>query len=274
LSGPSHSSGGLAYEVAGDGPAVILVHAGIADRSMWEPQWAPWAQQFTLLRYDQRGFGDSPDPQVPFARHADVLEVMDAAGIERAAVVGASMGGRAAIDLALDAPDRVHSLVTACSTPSGWSHDQSLLDAWRDVDAAYESGGVDAANEVEMRMWADGPQRAPRSSDPAFRAHVARMNHAALQREEARERAGAQIDELELAPPAIERLGELSLPLLVVTGELDQPSVCAGAAAVAAGARNAATAEIAGAAHLPSLERPQEFDRCVLGFLREHPPHV
>jgi pimeloyl-ACP methyl ester carboxylesterase len=260
---------GLAYEVTGSGPPVLLMHEGIADRTMWDPQWERWADRFTLARYDHRGFGDSDDPTGPYSLHRDALTVLDAAGIERAAVVGASVGGRAAIDLALSAPDRVTALVTVGATPSGWEPSADLLAQFEAVEAAFERGGVEAANEVELRMWVDGSGRGPEDVDASVREHVARMNRAALEREDALERANAVVEPDELDPPALGRLGELAMPLLAVTGALDQPSVLAGSAELARDT-GAETAEIPETAHVPSLERPDEFDAAVLPFLERH----
>jgi 3-oxoadipate enol-lactonase len=264
-----HTDGGLAYEVTGSGPEMLLLHEGIADRTMWDPQWEAWSDRFTLIRYDHRGFGDSADPDAPYSLHDDALSVLDAAGVDRAIVIGASMGGKAALDLTLAAPERVAALVAVVATPSGWEHSADLIAAFEAVEAAYESGGLAAANEIELQMWVDGPTRSPGDADPAVREHVARMNYAALEREEAAERRGGEIEPTDLSPPAIGRLGEVAAPTLVVTGALDQPSVNAGAAAIAAGVPGAKAVEIADTAHLPNLERPREFERAVLGFLDE-----
>ena len=91
---------GIVYEVTGAGPPVLLMHAGIADRTIWDPQWERWADRYTLIRYDHRGLGESADPAEGFSIHGDALAVLGAAGVERATVIGASMGGRGAIDLA------------------------------------------------------------------------------------------------------------------------------------------------------------------------------
>ncbi len=258
---------GLAYEVEGAGPAVLLIHEGIADRTMWEPQWERWRERFELVRYDQRGFGESDDPSGPFSFHSDALAVLEAASIDRVAVIGASMGGKAALDLALAEPDRVAALVLVGATPSGWEPSPELMARFEAVEAAYERGGLEAANEVELGMWVDGPGRGPGEVDPAVRARVARMNLAALEREEAREQRGAEIEPGELDPPALGRLGELAVPVLVVTGALDQPSVLAGSAAIAEGVAGAEAVEIGDTAHVPNLERANEFDAAVLPFL-------
>ena len=262
---------GLVYDVTGSGPAVLLVHEGIADRRMWDPQWERWSDRFTLIRYDQRGFGESDDPAAGFSLHGDALAVLDAVGVDQAHLIGASMGGRAALDLTLAAPDRVAALVAVVATPSGWEHSADLLARFEEVEAAYESGGLEAANEVELRMWVDGEQRDPEQVDPTLRSKVSRMNYAALQREEALEQQGLEVEPTELDPPAIGRLAEVTAPVLVVTGALDQPSVNAGAAAMAAGIQGARAVEIAEAAHLPNLERPEAFEAAVLPFLEAAP---
>ncbi len=269
MSPVSGRADGLAFEVEGAGPAVLLIHEGIADRTMWDPQWERWRDRLTLIRYDQRGFGDSVDPAGEYSLHGDAIAVLDAAGVERAAVVGASMGGRAALDLTLAAPARVAALIAVVTTPSGWEHPPEQHARWEEIDAAYERDGIDGANELELRMWVDGAGRQPTDVDQSLRARVAQMNRAALEREEAREREGNEVEPTELEPPALGRLDEVRAPVLVITGARDVPSVSAGARELAAGT-GADLIEIADTAHVPSLERPDEFDAAVLAFLDRH----
>jgi 3-oxoadipate enol-lactonase len=255
---------GLAYESAGSGPAVLLMHAGISDRRMWDGQWPALSERFNVIRYDARGFGASADPQRRYTLHGDALDVLDALEVERAAIVGASMGGGAAIDMALAVPHRVAALVTVNSAPSGWSHSRELIRAWEAVDAAFESKGIEAANELEMKMWLDGPHRPADSVEREIRSAVGSVNRVLLERQMA-----FTVEPGELEPPAIERLGELRCPSLVITGELDQPSVLAGAFELAR-RTGAEHVEIAGTAHLPNLERPREFLAALLPFLERH----
>lgn len=258
MSGRTES--GLAFDVAGSGPAVLLFHEGIGDRSTWAPQWRSLSERFMAVRFDARGFGDSADPSGAYSLHSDAAEVLDAAGIERAALVGCSMGGGAALDLTLEEPDRVTALVTVGSTPSGWEHSAEIVDQWEQVEAAFERDGTGAANELELRMWVDGVGR-PEPADPRVRAQVGALNAALLDRQQA-----FAVEPGELDPPAIGRLNEVEVPVLVVFGSYDQPSVIAGTRALAQGT-GAELVEIAGAAHLPSLERPREFGAAVLPFL-------
>jgi pimeloyl-ACP methyl ester carboxylesterase len=261
---------GLAWEAVGSGPAVLLIHAGIADRTMWDPQWERWSDRFALIRYDQRGFGESADPAPPYSLHGDALAVLDAAQAGRVAVIGGSMGGGAALDLVLAAPERVSALVVVGATPPGWAHLPDLVAAFDRVEAAYESGGIEAANAVELAIWADGSERRTDKVDPGFRARVAEMNLEALRREESREQAGNLIEPDPLEPPAVARLAEVRAPTLVVAGEHEQPSVLAGSAAMTREVPGAEAVQIAGAAHLPSLERPEAFDSAVVSFLARH----
>ncbi len=225
-----------------------------------------WTDAFTVIRSDHRGFGESADPVAPHSVHGDALAVLDAAGIERAAVVGASLGGQAALDLTLAAPERVWALVAVAATPSGWTHSPDHLAMFDEIDDAWESEGVDAANELELRMWVDGADRGPLESDPRVRRTISRLNRELIERQ-----GSFTVEPTPLEPPAIGRLGEVSAPVLVVTGAHDQPSVLAGAAALAEGT-GAETAVIAATAHVPNLERPEEFDAAVVPFLERHAP--
>ena len=82
------------YELAGRGPAVVLVHAGIADSRMWDGQFEALAAAHTVLRYDLRGFGRTPPAPGPFDHAGDLRALLDALGLARVALVGCSQGSR------------------------------------------------------------------------------------------------------------------------------------------------------------------------------------
>ena len=252
---------GLAYEAAGTGPDVLLMHSGLSDSRMWDPQWPLLTRRFHAIRFDARGFGSSADPRRPYTLHGDAMEVLDALDVEKAAVVGCSMGGYAALDMAIALPHRVSALVLAPAVPSGWAHSADIIAQWQAVDAAYESRGIDAANELEMKMWLDGPFRPPDAVEREIRRQAATVNRVLLERQ-----ASFEIEPGDLEPPAIERLSEVSVPTLVITGELDQPSVLGGSFEIAR-RTGAEHVEIENAAHFPNLERPAEFNRALSDFL-------
>jgi pimeloyl-ACP methyl ester carboxylesterase len=237
------------------------MHSGISDSRMWDPQWKVLSRNFHAIRFDARGFGSSADPRRPYTLHGDAMEVLDALEIEKAAVVGSSMGGYAALDMAIALPHRVSALVLVTAAPSGWTHTPDIRAQWDAVDAAYESRGIDAANELEMKMWIDGPFRAPDVVDREIRRQAATVNRVLLERQ-----ATFEIEPGDLEPPAVGRLAEVKVPTLVITGELDQPSILGGAFEVSRGT-GAEHVEIENSAHFPNLEHPTEFNRALTDFL-------
>lgn len=256
----------LYSEVAGEGPGVVLVHAGICDSRMWEPQWRSFIRSHTTVRYDLRGFGNSPIPPGSYSHARDLAEVMEANGLESASLVGASLGGRVALELAIARPDLVESLVLVGAALPGhvWSDEIETYGVAE--DAALERGDLDAAVEANLRTWVDGPRRSASMVDPALRAQVGEMQRRAFELQLPVE---GEADEELLVPDADERLADVLARTLVVVGDEDVSDMAAIAERLARGIPDAWRASIADTAHLPSLERPGEFDELVLAFLDE-----
>ena len=253
----------LYYEVAGEGHPLVLIHAGIADSRMWDDQWNLFAEQFRVIRYDIRGCGRSPMPPVEFSLRDDLLGLLQLLGVEKTYLIGVSMGGGIAIDFTLEHPEMVAALITVCAGVGGRKPSDALIAKWGEVDEAIKSVGIPAANEIELQMWVDGPRRTPEQVDLTVRARIGEMNanNFAMMSEEARP--------LPLDPPALDRLGEIRVPTLVVVGPLDQPDTLESGKLLAALIPGATRVEIEGTAHMPSMERPDEFNRIVLDFLRQ-----
>lgn len=259
----------IAYDDSGAPPAhpagtpLVLVHAGIADRSMWDEQVAAFAPAHRVVRLDQRGFGESDAAPLPFAPGEDVHALMDHLAVERAVVVGISMGGDAALDLALTHPDRIAGLVL-CSTLAAKREDPGpeLVAIWETADAAYEAGDLDGAVEIETAGWVDGRDRPPGTLDPTVRAKAVAMIRKTWER--ADDQAG---ERLPLDPPRQTRLGDVSCPTLVLRGDLDLPDVAASTDLLVAGIPGASFALIPNAAHLPPLEQPAAFNAALRAWL-------
>jgi 3-oxoadipate enol-lactonase len=253
----------LAYDEEGDGPSLLLLHAGVADRRMWDAVVPALARRFRTVRVDLRGFGETPLPDGPFVYAADMAALFASLAIERAHVVGVSMGGSVALDLALAHPDAVDRLVLVGSGIDGWEHDAGLHAAWEEEAEALERGDLDEAAWVAVRTWLDGPTRAPADVDPELRRRVFEMQRRALDYE------NPNADGAWLTPSRRERLSELRSPTLVLVGELDQPSFGQIARFLASEIPGARFAELPGVAHLPPMEDPAGFARAVLAFLDE-----
>lgn len=253
----------LYYEVTGTGHPLVLLHAGIADSRMWDAQVAAFAERYQVIRYDLRGFGRSDVPPGPFSHRDDVLGMLHFLGIERAYVLGCSMGGSTAIDFALEHPAMVDGLVLVGSGLGGfqWSDENDAVEAA--IEAAMAQGNIDEANELEMRMWVDGPRRPPEHVDPQVRRRVAEMNGLLLRREHEKRLAQPQ----PLDPPAVSRLGDIHVPALVIIGDEDVADIQHASDQIAASIPNARKVVMHDTAHVPNMERPAEFNGVVLDFL-------
>ncbi len=172
---------GLYAEVAGEGPEIVLLHEGICDSRMWEPQWETYTRSHRVLRCDLRGFGRSPMEPGRFANARDVIELLDEHQFERAALVGVSLGGRVALEVALARPDLVSALVLVGSGLPGHDWSDEMKATWEAEEAALRAGDLDAAVEVTLRTWVDGPARKPEDVDPAVRKRVAEMQRRAIE---------------------------------------------------------------------------------------------
>ena len=261
--------GSLYYETAGprDAPALLLIHAGIASLRMWDPQVEALAAGHFVVRFDTRGFGLTTTENVAFSNRADAVALLDHLGLASATLVGASRGGGIAIDLALDSPERVAGLVTIGSGPSGHpevpltDREEELFAA---LDAAYDQGGIEEVFRLEAELWDFGPLRTAADLDPAFvetayALNVANVGHL-LER---------PLPE-GLEPPAYGRLGELAVPALVTVGDQDISPAIAQHAYLAASIPGAEQVVFAGAAHIPSVEKPEEFTAVLLDWLTRH----
>jgi 3-oxoadipate enol-lactonase len=253
----------LSFEEMGSGDPFVLLHAGVADRRMWDRQMPAFAAGYRVIGYDLRGYGDSTLPDEPFAPYEDLRALLDGLGIERAHVLGVSMGGTIALDFALAYPERLSTLIVCGSTPSGTAATADIQAGWEAVDALLEAGKVADAIELELRMWVDGPFRTPEQVDAGVRERVRDMEERAF----ARATAEPEPEVLRLDPPAAGRLGEVGVPTLILVGDLDFPQKVELATAMSKEIAGARLAVIRGTAHVPNMEAPDEFNRLVLDFL-------
>jgi pimeloyl-ACP methyl ester carboxylesterase len=247
----------LPHTELGQGPAVLLLHAGIADRRMWEEHLEPLAAAgHRTVAVDLPGFGEAVSGSGPVAHWEDVVETMDGLGIGRAALVGNSFGAAVALRVAALDPDRVSSLLLF-SAPAAPEPDPSpeLLAVWDAEEEAMAGGDVDRAVGVVVSGWVS-----------AQAGDEVRERIAAMQRENYERHASEQ--ELEQAPDPLEEepalLARIDCPALLVAGEEDMVDFRNAAGELAASLPQATTALIPGCGHLAPLEAPEEFRRLVL----------
>jgi pimeloyl-ACP methyl ester carboxylesterase len=249
-------------DLRGAGPNLVLLHAGICNRHMYDPLVEAFESDFRILNYDQASFGDSPAPPDPISPVHDLFGLMDAAGMPEAVLVATSFGTRVAFDATLANPQRVRAVVAAGPGLSGRAASDSMVALNAEVDGAIDAGDLTLANELEMRIWLDGVGRRD-PVDPGVRNTVAAMNYVLLQDAV----AGAELSELPPRRPATENLTSIRCPVLLVVGEYDQPHVRDTARMIAEQAPAANLVTVPATAHLPSLERPKFFNELLRDFL-------
>ncbi|GAA3130909.1 alpha/beta hydrolase [Planomonospora alba] len=269
----------LAFDEAGRGPAVVFVHAAIADRRMWEHQFRALAAGHRVIRYDWRGYGGSGDAEGDFAHHEDLLALLDALEVERAVLVGCSMGGAYAVEAALAAPDRVAGLVPIASGLTGHAWPPEMVAQARervhtavpaDRLARYRAKEVpvDPADAAAMAraqvLWqVAGPGRGREDLAPEVWEAAVEMCRGAF----TRLWSGPPATERHLDPPAKGRLGEVRAPTLVVNGLADVPGIQEVADLLTGGIPGARRLDLPDTGHLPPLERPHEVTAALRDFL-------
>jgi pimeloyl-ACP methyl ester carboxylesterase len=226
----------------GSGPAVLFVHGGLGDSRLWAPVADALADEFRCIRYDLRFHGRSGGASGEWSQIDDAVSVLDGSGVERAALVGLSLGGRIAVDVALAHPERVWALAHVAGAVTGMSFDVSVPE------------GVDEEDEMaaDLAIWA------PLGADDTLR-ELWRATPDAIDPPE-RPR-----------PPAHERLGELEMPTLVVVARHDPPSFQELGRTVAGAVAGARLVEI-DSDHYLTLRRPQEVADTLRDFLRAAAP--
>ena len=249
--------------LTGEGTAVVFIHAGIVDLNMWDDQMEIFTKNHRVVRYDMRGWGETAMPAGEFSDVADLRGLLGHLGVEKTAVVGCSFGGKTAVDFAISHPEMVSSLVLVGAALGGFDwQDADIGEKDAAMEAAYDRGEFELSAELDTQIWFDGPNRTPEQVDADVRARVYEM---VLRCHQLPEPVGAK--RIGLEPPAIERLAELVMPTLVLVGEGDAADIRAIGELLAARLARVELVMMADTAHLPNMEKPDEFNRLVLSFL-------
>jgi 3-oxoadipate enol-lactonase len=254
----------LYYEIAGQGPALLFIHAGVADHRMWDQQFAVFSQHYRTIRFDLRSFGQSQLPAGPFAFYEDPAALLQYLGVEKAHVIGASFGGKIALDFALAHPAMIGSLILVAPGIGGYPPSEEIRRFGDEEEAMLERGDLEGATELNLRMWVDGPLRPPEQVNQLVRQRVHDMQYHAFTAS-----IPEGVDEIALDPPAIERLSELHVPTLVLVGDHDLPQMLVLANELSMQITGAQQIIVPDVAHMLSMEQPEFFTSTVLDFLNK-----
>lgn len=251
----------LAHDDVGAGPAVVLLHSGVADRRMWRSIQPALSSGFRVIAPDLRGFGQSPLPGGEFCDADDVAALLDVLGVPDAAVVGSSLGGRVALELATGYPDRVSSLVLLCPAYRGAARTEAAVAFSEQEAGLLEAGQLDQLVDLNVRTWL-GPDATEET-----RAFLATMHRHAIDVQLAAEArvAAPRRRTVDVVP------AEIVVPTVVVTGGLDLDHFQAVARLLVEEIPEATLVSLPWAGHLPSLERTDETAELLLGCLGRQP---
>ena len=252
----------LAYETAGFGRPLVMLHGHLLDQHQWDDQFQSFARDYQVVRYDARGFGQSTQPPADYNHAADLHGLMQFLDLEHAFLMGCSGGGATCIDFTLQYPDMVDGLILVGTGIAGFEPSGPPPPALQAMSEAFERGAIDEAVEYSLQLWTDGTRRTPDQVNQAARERTRAMTAQLFSRQPV-EGAVQQT----FVPDALARLGEIRVPTLAIIGSEDNPMLHDIADMIAAQSPNAQRVVFPDAGHHPNLEHPEAFDQIVRSFL-------
>ncbi len=248
---------------------MLLVHAGICDRRMWNPQIDALTAARRVVRLDLRGFGTS-DRKAPgdFAHYLEVAGLLDELSIAGAHLVGVSMAAGIVAEVALDRPELAGSLLLVA--PDGALRTEVTADLeafWEAESEARADEDLDQAVEANLETWLDGPGQPSDRVAPAIRTFVGQMQLKAFENTDGWD--DEEIAGLELEPGIGARASDIRVPTRILVGDLDVAAVVRTATRLAEELPGASLVRWPDVAHLPSLERPDDFSRLALEWFAQ-----
>jgi pimeloyl-ACP methyl ester carboxylesterase len=251
-------------ESAGEGRAVLFIHAGVADSRMWEDQLREFASTNHVIAFDKRGFGKTPWRPGPYSDTDDSVAVLDRLGVESAVIVGCSMGAATAMNLAIEYPARVDGVVLVGGFPRGWTPEEGFEEVplEEEADRAEKEGDFDRVVEIDLEMWLVGYGRSGEDIDSELKEIFADMDRIRVPTEAERNEYQTGFERR-----LNDHLDEIGVPALVIVGAHDEKDLRKAADYLADRLSDRPAVTIENAAHLPSLEQPEAFNTVLRDFL-------
>lgn len=252
-------NGRISFKECGHGATtLVLVHDGLADSSVWDGVWPAFCNDFHTIRYDRRGYGKSPAPTTWYYETDDLATLLHHLKVARAVLVGSSHGGELSIDFTLAHREMVQQLVLVGPVVSGMPYTDHFLDRGIENSKPFEKHDV----QTGLENWANDKYVLAPGHDAAKKRLLEILS-----------RNPQDMTHQDYARPtraALPRLGEIRVPTLILTGDADIPDVHAHAGAIEAGIPGARRVVLKEVGHLMYLEKPDEFTRAVLRFVKSN----
>lgn len=249
------------YEVAGTGPAVVLLHGWAHDLRSWQFLFPELAENYTTIRLNRRGFASSSGTPDVSLDPIDLRILLDSLGIDRAVVLGHSQGASSALRFALEFPQRLSGLVLFGSgPPAGFG----LV---RNGPDRLPEGHARVAREQGMTAWVGLWEGHPITNGFVEGTAGAEIGQAMVEEYDGRDLREPQLSANATPAPRIDRLSEIAVPTLVITGELEMPYFKIAGDALAYAIRGAQRVVISGGGHDVHLQQPERFNGEIRKFL-------
>ncbi|MFG3342908.1 alpha/beta fold hydrolase [Glycomyces sp. NPDC048151] len=253
----------LFWRDTGSGRPLVFVHGGFLDHRMWEDQIPVFAADHRVIAADARGHGRSPNASGPFRHGDDLAALLRRLDTGPAVLIGLSMGGGIAVDVALDHPDLVEAVVVSGTGTS----EPEFTDPWTNTVLAefgthMAAGDAEAAIATFMR-FTHGPTRTLDDLDPEVVRRLFEMIRGSFAKHTFGEPKW-------MVPPedTWERVPRIDVPVHAINGALDSPDHNGMAERLVALVGTGTARVVEGAAHYPNMERPQQFNDALRDLLR------
>ncbi|HYE54322.1 MAG TPA: alpha/beta hydrolase [Chitinophagaceae bacterium] len=255
------------YESAGEGDALLLVHAGFQDVVMWSAQVPELSKRYRVITIDVPGHGRTQNDTIRSYPADFIRTVLDSLHISKASVAGVSLGASCVTDFVLAHPERVNKVILVAAGVNGWDRkfklDSVVIAYFESFFAALEKKDTTGAAELFTKFWCDGPKRTPQQVQDTIRNYVYQTTLANMQQHKIR---GWPV----LAePPAIERLHQWQPPLLIIDGDQDVPYIHEACSYIQSTVPGSKRISIPNTGHMLNMEDPKAFNKAVLDFLRQ-----
>ncbi len=258
-------NGKLFYEVTGEGPPLVLIHAGFLDSRMWDEQFKLFSENFKVIRYDVRGFGKSDPPRHKFTNSNDLYTLLKHLKIPKTSIIGVSNGGAIALDFAVEHPEMLERLILVGTGVRGYENtpeEEKIWDRFDEVmkpqEVAVKENRLADAVEMDVNVWAA-------AQNPTNRKRTLEI---------AMDNAHTHVEppgkwHVKQGTPTFRRLGEINVPTLLIVGDRDVEGMRLLSKRLQGLISNSKLITIEGADHVVSLSKPKEFNRTALEFLQQ-----
>lgn len=249
------------YELKGKGDALVFIHSGGFDRRIWDDQFEPLSRNYKVLRYDVRGYGKSADVTKPYSETEDLFQLLGHCRIEKAHLIGVSLGAKIAIDFTLLHPELVSGLVAVAPGLNGYPYSPAdTLEIMKIVYSIKNEDGTPAD-----KAWLNSPYNIAAMENPLIARRIE-----LIARENSRSWLINPFFTKIPFPPAYTRLKDIRIPTLIIIGDRDVPSVKSIAQTIGSQIPGAKTIILKSVGHIPNMEKPEEFNEALLIFLKEN----